>query len=217
MPISRTRFFLLLGVAAYICSCAQPPDPGYLELQRSREAIREATSWQIDTTAQYPGGQPVIVELSKVDRPGRMDRLAILREPRNKSVHEMWFDGTHYNKTEGVAVWISHPANENPFPDCGRGPSLIWDGTLYDDLATVHKVGDIRRGTTDQYDDVSCVWWEVTPYKGSTPHYKACVGQTDHLPRLVNSLEHDLHYMYTLSKWNATVITLPPEAKVIPN
>jgi hypothetical protein len=159
----------------------------------------------------------VIVELSKVDCPGRMERVGILHEMHNISVREIWLDGTYYNKTEGVGVWTSHPANLNPFPDCGSGPSMIWDGVLYGDLEQVHATGEIRRGKTDNYDGGSCVWWDVFQYKGATPHYSACVGETDHLPRVVNSLEHDLHYTYTLSRWNATVVTLPPEAKVMAN
>ena len=112
--------------AACICACARKPDPGYAELQQSREATRAATSWQSDVTVQLPSGQPVIVELSKVECPGRMDVLAILREPRNSSVHEIWFDGTYYNKTEGPGQWLSHPASANPFPNCGQGPGLMW-------------------------------------------------------------------------------------------
>jgi hypothetical protein len=220
MPIFRARFFLpLVIVAAFVCACGctHAPDPGYLELRRSQEAIQGATSWQSDVAAKYPTGQPVIVELSKVDCPGRMERVGILHEMNNTSVREIWLDGTYYNKTQGVAVWISHPANLNPFPECGRGPSMIWDGVLYGDLDKVHATGEIRRGKNDHYDGIPCVWWEVAPAKGAAPHYSACVAESDHLPRVVTSLEHDLHYTYTLTRWNATVVTLPPEAKVIPN
>jgi hypothetical protein len=94
---------------------------------------------------------------------------------------------------------------------------MIWDGVFYGDLDQVHTTGEIRRGKTDNYDGVSCIWWDVAPAKGAVPHYSACVSDTDHLPRLVTTVEHDLHYTYTLSRWNATVVTLPPEAKVIPN
>jgi hypothetical protein len=218
MPRSHARVFLPLTiVAACLGACSHAPDPGYLELKRSQEAIQGATSWQSDVTAKYPGGQPVIVELAKVDCPGRMERVGILHEQHNMSVREIWLDGMYYNKTEGVAVWISHPASLNPFPECGRGPFMIWDGVFYSDLDQVHATGEIHRGKTDNYDNVSCVWWDVLPAKGMMPHYSACVGEADHLPRVVTSLERDLHYTYTLSRWNATVVTLPPEARVIPN
>jgi hypothetical protein len=218
MRISGARFFLpLVIVAACLGACSHPPDPGYLELKRSQEAIQEATSWQSDVLVKYPTGQPAIIELSKVDCPGRMERVGILREMHNISVREIWIDGTYYNKTENVAVWVSHPASLNPFPECGRGPFMIWDGVFYGDLDQVHTTGEIRRGKTDNYDGVPCIWWDVAPAKGAVPHYSACVSDTDHLPRLVTTVEHDLHYTYTLSRWNATVVTLPPEAKVIPN
>jgi hypothetical protein len=218
MPISRARFLLpFVIVAACLAACSHPPDPGYLELKRSQEAIQGATSWQNDVLVKYPSGQPAIIELSKVDCPGRMERVGILREQHNISVREIWLDGTYYNKTENVAVWVSHPANLNPFPECGRGPFMIWDGVLYGDLEKIHATGEIRRGKDDNYDSVSCVWWDLAPAKGAAPHYSACVSDTDHLPRLVTTLEHDLHYTYTLSRWNATVVTLPPEAKVVPN
>ena len=218
MPIFRARLILpLVVVGVGLCACSHAPDPGYLELERSQEAIQGATSWQNDVLVKYPTGQPAIIELSKVDCPGRMERVGILHEMHNISVREIWLDGTYYNKTEGVSIWTSHPADLNPFPECGRGPFMIWDGVLYADLDQVHAAGEIRRGKTDNYDNVSCVWWDLIPAKGATPHYSACVAETDHLPRVVNSLEHDLHYTYTLSRWDATVVTLPPEAKVIPN
>ncbi len=220
MAIFRARYFLLLVIVpTFVCACAcsHAPDPGYLELRRSQEAIQGATSWQSDVAAKYPTGQPVIVELSKVDCPGRMERVGILHEMNNTSVREIWLDGTYYNKTQGVAVWISHPANLNPFPECGRGPFMIWDGVLYGDLDKVHATGEIRRGKNDNYDGVPCVWWEVAPAKGAAPHHSACVAESDHLPRVVTTLEHDLHYTYTLTRWNATVVNLPPEARVIPN
>jgi hypothetical protein len=216
MSRSRARFFLPLVVAACLCACVKPPDPGYLELERSQEAIREATSWQSDVLVQNPNGQPMIIELSKVDCPGRMEVTSILHD-KHTSVREIWLDGTYYNKTENVGVWVSHPANLNPFPQCGRGPFMIWDGVFYGDLDAAHATGEIRRGKPDKYDDVSCVWWEVAPAKGAKPHYSACIGDTDHLPRVLSSHEHDLNYTYTLTRWNATVVTLPPEATVIPN
>ena len=191
MAIFRARYFLLLVIVpTFVCACAcsHAPDPGYLELRRSQEAIQGATSWQSDVAAKYPTGQPVIVELSKVDCPGRMERVGILHEMNNTSVREIWLDGTYYNKTQGVAVWISHPANLNPFPECGRGPFMIWDGVLYGDLDKVHATGEIRRGKNDNYDGVPCVWWEVAPAKGAAPHYSACVAESDHLPRVVKRL-----------------------------
>jgi hypothetical protein len=216
--IFRARFVLpFVVVATCLGACSHAPDPGYLELQHSQEAVQEATSWQNDATAKSPTGQAVIVELSKVDCPGRMERVGILHEMHNISVREISLDGTYYNKIEGVTVRTSHRANLNPFSECGRGPYMIWDSVLYGDLKQVHAAGEIRRGKADNYDNVSCVWWAVIPAKGALPHYSACVGETDRLPRLVNSLEHDLHYTYWLSRWNATVITLPPKARVIPN
>ena len=218
MLISRARFILpFVIVTACLGACSRAPDPGYLELKRSQDTLQQASSWQNDVAVKYPGGQPAIVELSKVDCPGRMERVGILHEMRNTTVREIWLDGMYYNKTEGVSVWSSPPATDNPFPECGRGPYMIWDGVLYGDLEQVHATGEIHRGKTDNYDRVSCVWWDVIPAKGALPHYSACIAESDHLPRLVNSLEHDLHYTYTLSRWNATVVTLPPDAMLSSN
>jgi hypothetical protein len=203
--------------AACMGACGRKADPGYAELQQSREATRAATSWQDDVTVQLPSGPPVIVELSKVECPGRMDVLAILREPRNGSVHEIWYDGTYYNKSEAVGQWLSHPASANPFPNCGQGPGLMWDGVLYDDLDAAHATGEIRRGKPGFFENASCIWWEVAPAKGAPPHYSVCVGEADHLPRVVRSREHNLNYVYTLTKWNVTAVVLPAEAKIVAN
>src|SRR5271156_6996523 len=118
----RARFILLLIVAACLCACSKPPDPGYLELQRSQEAIREATSWQSDVLVQNPTGQPMIIELSKVDCPGRMERVGILHEMHNTSVREIWLDGTYFNKTEGVGDPRIHTAPIRPFSAGGPRP-----------------------------------------------------------------------------------------------
>ena len=124
MPVFRA-FCLLLAAGRgwrWPNACTRAPDPGYLQLQRSRDAIREASSWQSDVLVQNPSGQPMILELSKVECPGRMEVTSILHDMHNISVREIWLDGTYYNKTENVGVWVSHPANLNPFPQCGRGP-----------------------------------------------------------------------------------------------
>jgi hypothetical protein len=210
MPNSRAFFFLCILIAASLCSCSRP-SPGLLELQASREAVRAAKSWQSGTTAQFPSGQWVIFALESVECPGRDDHLALFHDQQNRSVHEIQFDGTYYNKSNEVRTWLSNPAPAMTVINCGQGPGLTWDGILYDDLDAVQRTGEIRRGKTDTADDVSCVWWEVAPSKGAPPHYSVCVGEDDHLPRTVRSHEHDMNYVYTLSHWNATTVSLPPD------
>ena len=96
-------------------------------------------------------------------------------------MHEIWFDGTYYNKTGGPGLWTRQSASSMPFGDCDKGPELVWDGYLYDDLDAVQRTGEIRRGATDKADGVSCTWWEVAPVKGAPPHYSVCVGVDDHI------------------------------------
>ena len=67
------------------------------------------------------------------------------------------------------------------------------------------------------FENASCIWWEVAPAKGAPPHYSVCVGEADHLPRVVRSREHNLNYVYTLTKWNVTAVVLPAEAKIVAN
>jgi hypothetical protein len=210
MPESRACLFLVIALAVSLCSCSRP-SPGLLELQASREAVRAAKSWQSGTTAQFPTGQWAILTLESIECPGRYNRTGILHDQHNRSVHEIQFDGTYYNKTDAPRTWSSNPAPEMMVINCGQGPSLTWDGILYDDLDAVQRIGEIRRGKTDKADDVSCVWWEVAPAKGAPPHYSVCVGEDDHLPRTVRSHEHDMNYVYTVSHWNATTVSLPPD------
>lgn len=208
-------FVVVTALAATNWSCSRP-SPGLLELKSSREAIRAAKSWQSGTTAQFGSGQWVILNLGKVECPDRADRIAILHDEHNRSVHEIWYDGTYFNKSDVAREWVRQQAAAIRFSECGKGPSLTWDGTLYDDLEAVEKSGEFRRGKTDQADDVSCTWWEVAPAKGAAAHYSVCVGEDDHLPRTVRSHEHDLNYVYTLNHWNATTVILPPDATVRP-
>jgi hypothetical protein len=210
MPKSCACFYLVIAFAVSLCSCSRP-SPGLLELQASREAVRAAKSWQSGTTAQFPTGQWVIFSLDSVECPSRSDHIALFHDQQNRTVHEIQFDGTYYNKSNEVRTWITNPDPSTTVINCGQGPSLTWDGILYDDLDAVERTGEIRRGKADKADDVSCVWWEVAPSEGAPPHYSVCVGEDDHLPRTIRSHEHDMNYVYTLSHWNATSVSLPPD------
>jgi len=188
-------------------SCSRP-SPGVLELRRSRLAVRAAQSWQKDVSVQMPSGQWSIVTLEKVECPARLDRTSITHDQHASSAHEIWFDGL-YDKMESPGSWT---AADIPLPaNCGQGPSLVQDGILYDDLDAVARHGEVRPGQSAQSNPEPCTWWEVAPAKGAPAHYSVCVDDTDHLPRTVRSHEHNLTYVYTLSRWNATKVTLPPD------
>jgi len=207
MPKSCARFFLVIALAGSIGSCSRP-NPGLLELQRSREAVRAARSWQYGTTVQLPTGQWVVLLLTSVECPARIDRAIMMHDAQNSSVHEISFDGTYYSQSGGGA-WSSKPAPSPKVINCGQGPSLVWDGMLYDDLDAVGRTGEIRRGASARADDVSCVWWEVAPSRGAAPHYSVCVGEGDHLPHIARSRERDTNYVYSFTGWNTTTVSLP--------
>ncbi len=197
---------MLLALTTGTVSCSKP-SPGVLELQRSREAVRAAKSWQSGVTVQMPTGQRHIVSLEKVECAGRDDRITISYDPPGND-HELWFDGGYYKK-EITGAWssgaVKMPAN------CGHGPSLVWDGILYDDLDAAASGGGVRPGQPAQSNTPPCTWWEVAPAKGAEAHYAVCVSETEHLPRIVRSHENNLTYVYTLTDWNATSVTLPTD------
>ena len=56
-----------------------------------------------------------------------------------------------------------------------------------------------------------CTWWDVSKVRGEAPHYTVWVNETSHLPQVVRSRERGNEYTYTLSRWNETVVGLPPE------
>ena len=188
-------------------SCSKP-SPGLLKLQRSRAAIRAAQSWREDVGMQIPSGQYVMVSIEKVECPGRYDRFTMVRGPQNHSVHEIMYDGVYYNKSDAID-WLKTPGAQITAMTCGEGPSLIWDGVLYDDLDTVQRSGEVRPGKPPQPLGNACEWWEVAPSKGAPPHYMVCINPDDYLPHIVHSREHDLDYAYTLSGWNTTKVVLP--------
>lgn len=72
----RRCLLLVAAFAVLLCACSRP-DPGIVELQSSREAVRAAKSWRSAATGQFPAGQWVIVNLISVDCPGRFDRVAL--------------------------------------------------------------------------------------------------------------------------------------------
>jgi hypothetical protein len=201
---------IAVGAVALCVSCSKP-SPGVLALQSSRDAVRAAKSWQSGVTVQMPSGQRHIVLLEKVECPGRDDRTNISYDAQPSSTHEIWFDGGYYKK-EISSAWssadVKMPAN------CGHGPSLAWDGILYDDLDAAASNGEVRAGKAEQPAQpnvMPCTWWEVAPAKGAEAHYSVCVSEADHLPRIVRSHEHNLIYVYTLTDWNATSVALPTD------
>jgi hypothetical protein len=206
---------LIAACATNLASCSRQ-SPGLAALVASREATRAAQSWQEDTAVQLPSGQWVILSWEKTECPGRQDHTVNLREPHLGILHDVWFDGAHYSKEAG-RTWMSVPDGKQSVMNCGQGPSLIWDGILYDDLDAVQRFGEVRAGKLAQPDDVNCTWWEVAPAKGAPAHYSVCVGTDDHLPRVVHSRGHDLNYTYTLSHWNSTKVTLPEELPAAAN
>jgi hypothetical protein len=201
------RISAAAAIVASMASCSKP-SPGILELRASRDAVRAAQSWQEDVGAQAPTGQWMIVSLEKVECPNRMDRVAMLRDPHNRSVHELMYDGAYYSKGDGID-WLKVPDGKIAAITCGQGPQLMWDGVLYDDLDAVQSSGEVRAGKSPMSSDAACTWWEVAPAKGASAHYTVCIHSDDHLPYIVHSHEHNLNYTYTLSNWNTTKVVLP--------
>jgi len=212
----RTQLVLLaLAFSESSVSCSKPSQ-GVVELLASREATQAARSWQEDTAVQLPSGQWVILSSEKTECPARQDHTVNLREPHLGILHDVWFDGAHYSKEAG-RTWMSVPDGKQTVMNCGQGPSLTWDGILYDDLDAVQRSGEVRPAKLAQPDDVNCTWWEVAPAKGAPAHYSVCIGGDDRLPRVVHSREHDLNYTYTLSHWNSTKVILPEELPAAAN
>ena len=200
--------FLLLPPLLTLPSCSKKPSQGMLDLRSSRDAIRAAQSWQQDVTVQFPTGQQMIVSLEKVECPARMDRISMIRDPHNRTAHEISYDGTYYNQSDRID-WQRVPGAKITGFNCGEGPTLTWDGVLYDDLDAVERTGEVRPGKPAISSDAACIWWEVVPAQDAPPHYSVCIHGDDHLPYIVHSREHDLNYTYTLSNWNTTKVTLP--------
>jgi|SRR5258706_9106645 len=203
----RLASLFILAISPNLVACSKP-SRGVLELRTSREATRAAQSWQEDISAQVPTGQWMIVDLEKVECPGRMDRIAMLRDPHNRGVHELEYDGAYYSKGDG-ADWTKVPGAKIAAISCGQGPLLVWDGVLYSDLEAVERSGEVRLAKPTISSDDACEWWEVAPEKDGPPHYTVCIHADDHLPYIVHSHEHNLNYTYTLSNWNKTKVTLP--------
>jgi len=200
---------LVIAIAIF-SSCASKPSEGVLELRRSREAIREAKSWESDVTGQLPSGQWVIVMMTKMECPAREDRIGIVHEENNRTVHEIWYDGDYYDLTNR-GTWTSLPHGTKPVTDCGLGPSLVWDGGLYSDLDSVEKTGEVRHGQAPPPEGgVDCTWWDVAPEKNGAAHYSVCVSNDgEHLPMRVRSHENTHNYVYTFQGWNSTTVALP--------
>jgi len=210
----RLLCIALLLVAGSV-SCSKP-SPGLLELERSRDAVRGARSWQNDVSVLTPPRQWSIVRLEKVECPARLDRTSVTHGEQPGSGHEIWFDGLYYKMGAGggwTAADVPLPAN------CGHGPGIVEDGNLYDDLDAVAREGEVRPGLPEPTHENAppCTWWDVAATKGDPPHYSVCLDEADHLPRTVRLHERNLTYVYTLTNWNNISVKLPPDIAVPSN
>ena len=194
--------------------------PGVKELRKSRDAVREANSWQEDASVQDEGRWKPLF-LSKVECPSRRDLMWVMRPPKEKLdtegraiVHEIWYDGTWY--TSDGRIWNTVEGAEKKIPGkldigCGEGPARVWDGSLYAELDDIIRKGEIRPGPKMTENGFDCRWWDVVDAPGQVPHYAVCINETSHLPQVVRSHENTHEYTYTLSQWNTTSVGLPPE------
>ncbi len=211
----------LVIVVAGLPSC-RSTNPGAIELQQARQAVRRAQGWNMGITVRLSSGQWVPYSLEKVECPNRRRIYHLLPErlvtgsqvPSSGWIaQEIWYDGDWL--TFDAAGWNRIRGAQDTFPGkpamttCGSDIAMIGDIPLFGDLDSIIKNGEIRRGNLPQPEHENCIWWEVAPGPGAPARYSVCVDPQDHLPRVVRSREQERDYAYSFSLWNATQVTLP--------
>jgi hypothetical protein len=132
MSAVRLWIVLFAGFSLGMCACSAPKQD-FSALNRSRDAIRAAQSWQSTTAVQLPGGQWTVVDLYAVDCNGNFDHTYILHDQQNRNERQLQLNGRFYTRLPNN-TWVQAPNASLPFAHCGEGPTLIWDGPLYDGL-----------------------------------------------------------------------------------
>jgi hypothetical protein len=206
---SRSRIAILLlsgAVPITVAYYMTRPDPGLSQLQKSRDAIHQATSWHSHESMLGPAAVILREETRDVFCPSRTrsnyrietsfitpDRLRDGDAQRSRI--EMSIDGVHYSQIDG-GPWTSHP--EGMFlQDCGGAP-IVLGSKLYFDADIIIPHGQMKYVGERHVGADACTDWEAS-WDRIKPRYTICINEADHLPRRI---AREDGWTIEFSNWN---------------
>jgi len=196
---------VLLGAVVIGIWLYPGPSSGMRELERSRDAVRMATSWHAQRSTRMPDGSWQFTGTRDVGCPTDFDET-IIRPDHGDSEHRVELHGFFYRQLPN-GVWQRSGNGLIAIPECGRGPYLESFAHIYSDLDEIEQKGDVRSGNDLDSDGVKCHWWHITVGNAPQPRYSVCIDAVSHLPLIATSLGYG--FSYGFSNWNHTTISAP--------
>ena len=187
-------------------------ESGLHQLERSRNAVRQAKSWRVETHSQeYSGNFASYATSVKINCPNDYEIVTksqtydgIIKEHSAIATH-----GDYYEANDG-GPWQKMHLTQGPQPEieCGRGPTLA-NGTVFSNIEELQQRGKIVRGEWHTVEGVPCQDWNVDfgyEWPPMAP-YTACIDPKTDLPRRVTFTQ--TMTTFTLTGWNMTTVVPP--------
>lgn len=196
-------FFVVIIVSGWLY---MRPSRGLREVQRSRDAVHQATSWHLMRSGRLPDGSWQYTGNRDVVCPADFDETTIRPDHNNDTEHRVELHGFFYRQLPSGA-WQRSGNGPIALPECGLGPYLDPFTNIYSDLEDIERNGEVQRGSFQDTDGVNCQWWHIMVVRSPNPKYSVCLDEKSHLPLLVTSIPYGFNYSF--SKWNETTIATP--------
>ena len=202
---------LALFVAAIIAYWRWSPKLGVAELQRSQDAVLQATSWRFDSINN--SGEGEAVRTVEVTCPGDKREFTEFhgRDGQTRSSTSLTYHGEFFSR-ENTGPW------KKDAPPEGAVSLNVCSAEMRLNVSTTYNIGELKlRGKITKkdrgvIDGVKCQWWDADfgNQWPQVPNYSVCIAPDTHLPRQINFTNPGNRI--TFSGWNSTVVQ-PPDLK----
>jgi len=208
--LAISAVILLLGMALFRLH----KESGLMELERCQNAVRQATSWTVESISRPES--PNFVTFTTRNRVRCPEDYEYLYRTRTHDdvISEQSTVQTHsvtYQETIDDA-WhqITAPVNPQILAECGKGPAIVQQ-TVFNAVLEVPRrtAGKIVEGQLQTIEGAKCQEWNVD-YGNEWPQtapFSVCIDSKTYLPRRITFGYPSAEYTFT--GWNATIVEAP--------
>jgi hypothetical protein len=203
--------FVALLVMAVVAYWRWTPELGVTELQRSQNAVLQATSWRLDSTQDSGGVESARTE--EVTCPGNKRESIQYHDSNGKSGSStvITYQGEIFSK-------INDDPWERSAPPEGTAPNIVCGPGAHLNVSVIYNIGELKlRGkltkeNLEVIDGVKCQRWDADfGYQWpQVANYSVCIAPDTHLPRQINFANPGNRIRF--SGWNSTVVQ-PPDPR----
>jgi hypothetical protein len=209
----KNAILIVLGllVAAIVAYWRWTPELGVAELQRSQNAVLQATSWRFDSTEESGGIETARTE--EVTCPGdkRESTQYHSQDGHSGNSTTITYHGEYYSR-ENDSPW------QKTTPPDGASPNSVCGADSHLNVSVIYNIGELKlRGkltkkNLEEIDGVKCQRWDAD-FGNHWPHvdnYSVCIAPDTHFPRQISFSYPNKTILF--SGWNSTVVQ-PPDTK----